>query len=144
MDKDNGILLSLNEAIKMTNDFIMQMKPWFGVEEKRHILYGRRWFLLQSSKGQDFEQMIAEFTNSKHCIVVNNGTISLTLAALASDIKSGDEVIAPNYTMVATPNSVKMFGALPIFVDVEPETLCLDINLVKQAITKTKAIMLVS
>ena len=89
--------------------------------------------------------MIAEFTNSKHCIVVNNGTISLTLAALASDIKSGDEVIVPNYTMVATPNSVKMFGALPIFVDVEPETLCLDINLVKQAITKkTKAIMLVS
>jgi perosamine synthetase len=47
--------------------------------------------------------------------------------------------------MVATPNSVKLFGAVPVFVDVEPETLCLDIDLVRNAITpKTKALMLVS
>ncbi len=131
----------------MTNDFIMQMKPWFGDEEKEAIssYMEEDGFITEFKRTGTFEQMIAEFTNSKHCIVVNNGTISLTLAALASDIKPGDEVIVPNYTMVATPNSVKMFGALPIFVDVEPDTLCLDINLVKQAITKkTKAIMLVS
>ena len=89
--------------------------------------------------------MIADYTGAKHCIVVNNGTISLTLAALALDIKANDEVIVPNYTMVATPNSVQMFGAKPVFVDVEPSTLCLDINLVEKAInSKTKAIILVS
>ena len=94
---------------------------------------------------QRFEEMIAQYTGARHCIVVNNGTISLTLAALASGIGHGDEVIVPNYTMIATPNSIKMIGAVPIFVDVEVETLCLDINLVEKVITKkTKAIMLVT
>ena len=68
-----------------------------------------------------------------------------TLAALALDIKPGDEVIVPNFTMVATPNSIKMIGAKPIFVDVEEETLCIDIEKIKEVINnKTKAIMLVS
>ena len=76
-------------------------------------------------------------------MAVNNGTISLTLAALALDIKPGDEVIVPNFTMVATPNSIKMIGAKPIFVDVEEETLCIDIEKIKEVINnKTKAIML--
>lgn len=89
--------------------------------------------------------MIADYTKTKHCIVVNNGTISLTLAALAAGVEAGDEVIVPNYTMIATPNSVKLFGAKPVFVDVEEDTLCMDIQKVKEAITsKTKALILVS
>jgi perosamine synthetase len=64
---------------------------------------------------------------------------------LALGLNAGDEVIVPNYTMIATPNSVKMFGAVPVFVDVEEKTLCLDYDLVKKAITpKTKAIIYVS
>jgi perosamine synthetase len=67
------------------------------------------------------------------------------LAALACDVKAGDEVIVPNYTMIATANSVFMLGANPVFVDVEPETLCLDINQTEAALTtKTRAIMLVT
>ena len=123
------------------------MRPWFGAEEKKAIseYMDEGGFLTEFKRTKDFENMIADYTKSKHCIVVNNGTISLTLAALAAGVKAEDEVIIPNYTMVATPNSIKMFGAKPIFVDVEKETLCLDINLVKEAITsKTKAIMLVS
>ena len=125
----------------------MQMRPWFGAEEKKAIseYMDEDGFLTEFKRTEDFENMIADYTKSKHCIVVNNGTISLTLAALAAGVKAEDEVIVPNYTMVATPNSIKMFGAKPVFVDVEKETLCLDINLVKEAITaKTKAIMLVS
>jgi len=125
----------------------MQMRPWFGAEEKKAIseYMDEGGFLTEFKRTEDFENMIADYTKSKHCIVVNNGTISLTLAALAAGVKAEDEVIVPNYTMVATPNSIKMFGAKPVFVDVEKETLCLDINLVKEAITsKTKAIMLVS
>ena len=125
----------------------MQMRPLFGKEEKRAIAeyMDEDGFITEYRRTERFESMIAEFTGAKHCIVVNNGTISLTLSALASGIEQGDEVIVPNYTMVATPNSVKMFGASPIFVDVESDTLCLDIDLVRQAITsKTKAIMLVA
>jgi perosamine synthetase len=92
-----------------------------------------------------FERAIADFTSARHAIAVNNGTISLTLALIAVGVKAGDEVIVPNFTMIATPNSAKMIGAEPIFVDVQEETLCLDINLVEQAITKrTKAVILVS
>ena len=123
------------------------MRPNFGDEEKKALCdyMEEDGFITEFKKTEIFEKLIADFTGAKNCIVVNNGTISLTLAALAIGIKSGDEVIVPNYTMVATPNSVQMFGAIPIFVDVEPDTLCLDINLVKKAITsKTKAILLVS
>ena len=127
--------------------FIPQMEPWFGIEEKNALneyMESGGW-VTEFKKTEEFENSIAEYTGAKHCIVVNNGTISLTLAALACGIEPGDEVIVPNYTMIATPNSVKMLGANPVFVDVEPEALCLDINLVRKAITpKTKAIMLVS
>lgn len=129
------------------SEFIMQMRPLFGKEEKRAICeyMDEDGFITEFKRTEKFEKMIANYTSAKHCVVVNNGTISLTLAALAAGVESGDEVIVPNYTMIATPNSVKMFGANPIFVDVEPETLCLDIELVKQAITsKTKAIILVT
>ena len=125
----------------------MQMKPFFGKEEKKAIsdYMDEGGFLTEYKRTKEFEEMIANFTGSKHCVVVNNGTVSLTLASLVLGIEYGDEVIVPNYTMVATPNSVKMFGAKPVFVDVEPETLCLDIEKVKKAITKkTKAIIFVS
>jgi len=129
------------------NEFIMQMRPLFGDEEKKAICeyMDEDGFITEFKRTQKFEEMIAEFTGAKHCIAVNNGTVSLTLAAMAVGIKAGDEVIVPNYTMIATPNSVKMFGAVPVFVDVEESTLCLDIELVEAAITpKTKAIMFVS
>jgi perosamine synthetase len=123
------------------------MEPWFDANEKIAInnYMAENGWLTEFKYTKDFEDRIAEYTGAKHCIVVNNGTISLTLMALAAGIKAGDEVIVPNYTMIATPNSIKMFGAVPVFVDVEPETLCLDINLVKEAITeKTKAILFVN
>lgn len=128
-------------------DFIMQMRPWFGTEEKKAICeyMDEDGFITEFKKTEQFENMIAQYTGAKHCIAVNNGTISLTLSAMAVGVEAGDEVIVPNYTMIATPNSIKMFGANPVFVDVEAETLCLDIEKVKAAITpKTKAIMLVS
>lgn len=131
----------------MTQPFIMQMRPLFEEEEKRAVCeyMDEDGFITEFKRTERFEGMIAEFTGARHCIVVNNGTISLTLAAMACGVEAGDEVIVPNYTMIATPNSVKMFGAEPVFVDVEPATLCLDINLVRAAITpRTKAIMLVS
>lgn len=131
----------------MTDAFIMQMQPWFGEEEKAAICayMDEGGFITEFKRTERFERMIADYTAAKHCVVVNNGTISLTLAAMAVGVKAGDEVIIPNYTMIASPNSVLMFGAVPVFVDVEPETLCLDIGSVRKAITrKTKAIMLVT
>ena len=128
-------------------DFIPQMEPWFGPEEKiamNEYMEECGW-LTEFKRTAEFEQRIANYSGAKHCFVVNNGTISLTLMAIAAGIKAGDEVIVPNYTMIATPNSIKMIGAVPVFVDVEAETLCMDIELAKAAITdKTKAIIFVN
>ena len=130
----------------MANNFIPQMEPWFDENEKMAMndYMEEGGWLTEFRRTEKFENLIAEYTGSKYCIAVNNGTISLTLAAMACGIEAGDEVIVPNFTMIATPNSIMMFGAKPVFVDVELETLCLDIEKVKAAITpKTKAIMLV-
>ena len=126
------------------SEFISQIEPWFGQEETHAIqdyMSSGGW-LTEFRKTEEFENMISDYTSAKHCIVVNNGTISLTLAALACGIKHGDEVIIPNYTMIASPNSVKLIGAEPVFVDVEPNTLCMDIELLKKAVTdKTHAVL---
>jgi perosamine synthetase len=127
--------------------FIPQMEPWFGVEEKEAIIQYMEegGWITEFKKTTEFEHRIGEFTGARHCIVVNNGTVSLSLIAMAAGIKAGDEVIVPNYTMIATPNSVLMLGAIPVFVDVEKETLCMDIECAKKAITpKTKAILFVN
>lgn len=131
----------------MSQAFIPQMEPWFGAEEKKAVCdyMDEGGWITEFKRTERFEQMIAEYTKAKHCVVVNNGTVSLTMAAIAAGIGPGDEVIVPNFTMIATPNSVKMLGTVPVFVDVEPSTLCMDVELARKAVTpKTKAIMLVS
>lgn len=131
----------------INQEFIPQMRPLFGEPEKAELMayLEEDGFFTEFKRTEAFENEIAKFTGAKHCIVVNNGTISLTLAAIAVGIGAGDDVVVPNYTMIATPNSIKMLGANPIFVDVEPDTLVMDIELVRKAITpKTKAIILVS
>lgn len=127
--------------------FVPQMEPWFGKEEADalYAYMNSGGWLTEFRHTKNFEEEIAAYTGAKHCIVVNNGTISLTLAAWACGVSVGDEIIVPNYTMIATPNSVLMIGAKPVFVDVEPETLCMDIEKVRAAITpRTKAIMFVA
>src|ERR1700709_1951632 len=109
---------------------IPQMEPWLGEEEAAAVSDYMRsgGWLMEHDKSRKLESIIAADTGASYCIVTVNGTVSLTLAALACDVKGGDEVIVPNYTRIATANSALLLGARPIFVDVEPETLCLDIN----------------
>jgi perosamine synthetase len=129
------------------NEFIPQMRPLFGGEERAELMayLDEDGFFTEFKRTEAFERQIAEFTGARHCIVVNNGTVSLTLAAIALDIGPGDEVIVPDYTMIATPNSVKILGAQPVFVDVDPATLIMNLAATRAAITpKTRAIILVS
>lgn len=128
-------------------NFINQMEPWFDNQEKEALnkYMGEGGWVTEFKKTFEFQDLIKEFTGAKHCFVVNNGTISLTIMAMAAGIKSGDEVLVPNYTMVATPNSLKMFGAEPKFIDVDPETLCISLNEIKKNVSlKTKAVFLMN
>jgi len=128
-------------------NFINQAEPVYGKEEINAVndyLKSGGW-LMEFKKTREFEQMICSFTGAKHCSVVSNGTVSLFIALKALGIGNGDEVIVPDITMAATPNAVILAGAKPIFVDIEKESLCLDVAKVRRSFNKkTKAVLHVS
>lgn len=85
---------------------------------------------------------IEEKTGTKKCLLTTSCTHATELAALLSDIKAGDEVIMPAYTFVSTADAFVLRGAVPVFVDVRPDTMNIDEKLIEAAITeKTKAIV---
>ena len=73
-----------------------------------------------------FENKFSELINTKYSLSCSNGTVALHLALLGLDIKAGDEVIVPSFTFIATINSILYCGAVPVFVDIDPETWCLE------------------
>lgn len=97
-----------------------------------------------SSKGEfieRFEKAWADYNNMDYGVVCSSGTNAIFLALRALGIKEGDEVIVPDFTMVATAWAVSYLGAKPVFVDCN-DNLLIDVNLIEQKITsKTKAII---
>ena len=91
-----------------------------------------------------FEHEFAAFVGSKHGTGVSSGTAALHLTLLACGVRPGDEVITTPLTFIATAEAVRHAGALPVFVDVEQESLCLDPRLIASAVTpRTKAVLVV-
>jgi dTDP-4-amino-4,6-dideoxygalactose transaminase len=89
-----------------------------------------------------FAKKFAETHTAKYCQCVNTGTVAIQAALKAIDIRPGDEVLAPAYTWEGTVGPVLLLNAVPVFVDIDPDTYCLDAKLIEQAITpKTKAIL---
>ena len=91
-----------------------------------------------------FEEQFASFCNVPYAVACNNGTTALHLALLAHGVGSGDEVIVPTLTYVATANAVRYCNAQPVFIDSEPCTMNLDPAKLEQAISpRTKGIVVV-
>jgi dTDP-4-amino-4,6-dideoxygalactose transaminase len=81
-------------------------------------------------------------TSAKKALLTHSCTAALEMAAILADIQPGDEVIMPSYTFVSTANAFVLRGGVPVFVDIRPDTLNIDENLIEAAITpKTKAIV---
>lgn len=81
-------------------------------------------------------------TGTEKCLLTTSCTHALEMAALLADIKEGDEIIMPSYTFVSTANAFVLRGAVPVFVDIRPDTMNLDETLVEDAVTdRTKAIV---
>ena len=90
----------------------------------------------------EFEQRVAAVVRRRHAVAVSNGTCGLHLAMLAAGVGPGDEVVTTPFSFVASANCILYVGATPVFVDVDPKTLNMDVSRVTQAITpKTKAIV---
>jgi perosamine synthetase len=89
-----------------------------------------------------FEREFARLSGARAAIVCSNGTAALILALRAVGVEPGDEIIMPSFTYVATANAARLCGAEPVFVDVDPDTWCLDPAKVEEAITpRTRGIM---
>lgn len=123
--------------------------PWPVYDENERqalmeVLESRIWWRTPGTATLNFEQQFAAYHQAKHGIAVTNGTAAIEIVIAALGIGPGDEVIVPDFTFVATASGVLFAGALPVLVDVTPDTYCLDPELVEAAITEhTKAIIAV-
>ncbi|MHA1229168.1 MAG: DegT/DnrJ/EryC1/StrS family aminotransferase [Candidatus Helarchaeota archaeon] len=112
------------------------------IEAVVQVLKERRLTLLSSEKVEEFETEFAKYIGVKHAIAVNSGTAALHVALASLELGPGDEVIVPPFTFVATATAVLHQNAIPIFVDILPDTYCIDPLKIEAAITsKTKAII---
>jgi 8-amino-3,8-dideoxy-alpha-D-manno-octulosonate transaminase len=94
-------------------------------------------------KAKEFEEETKKITGAKYALAVSNGSAAIMAALASSGIGTGDEVICPPFTYIATIEAILMLGALPVFAEID-ETLCLSAEGIKNAITpKTKAVCLV-
>jgi dTDP-4-amino-4,6-dideoxygalactose transaminase len=121
--------------------------PYYDTNEERalkEVLESRVWWRTPGTRTLEFESAFARFHGARHGIAVTNGTAALEVTMAALGIASGDEVILPDFTFVATASAVLFANALPVLVDVDPETYCINPDLVEAAITtRTKAIVAV-
>ncbi len=89
-----------------------------------------------------FQEHLQAYTGAKHVITVGNGTDALQIALMSLGLKAGDEVITPTFTFIATAEVVALLGLTPVVVDVDWETMNIDVEAVRRAITpRTKAIV---
>jgi len=110
----------------------------------QRVLESRNWggYPCPNDHAREFARRFAAAHNANYGVSVANGTVSLELALKAAGISFGDEVIVPAYTWEGTAAAVLFAGAVPVFVDVDPNTYCLDAALVEAPITeRTRAII---
>jgi UDP-2-acetamido-2-deoxy-ribo-hexuluronate aminotransferase len=89
-----------------------------------------------------FQADLQEYLGVKHVIPCANGTDALQIAMMALGLKPGDEIITPSFTYIATTEVIALLGLTPVFVEVDPQTFCIDPAAIEAAITpKTKAIV---
>lgn len=125
-------------------DRISVASPVLQGNEKKYVLecLDSSWISSHGRFIQDFEREFATYCGAHHGISTNNGTTALHLALVGLGIGPGDEVIVPTVTYIATANAVRYCGATPVLVDVEPETLLIDPDQLRSAITeKTRAVI---
>jgi perosamine synthetase len=120
-------------------------KPWIGEREAeaacRVILSG---WITQGPEVAAFEHEFAAFVDAPYACAVANCTTALHLALLAAGVEPGDEVITVSHSFIATANSIRYCGAVPVFVDICPETFNINVDQVEAAINaSTRAILCV-
>jgi perosamine synthetase len=127
----------------MSRPMIQVFKPSMGQEELDALaeIFKTGWIGL-GPKTVEFETRFAEYVGAKYAIAVNSATAALHLACLALELGPDDEVLVPTMTFVSTAHAPMYCGATTVFVDIDPDTLIIDLrDLEKKISPKTKAII---
>ena len=115
------------------------LKPSIDVRMQRVLDHGQ---YIMGPEVAELESALEAYTGTQHCITVASGTEALLIALMALDIRAGDEVITTPFTFAATAEMIVLAGAVPVFVDVEPDTCNINVSLVQAAITpRTRVLM---
>ena len=102
-------------------------------------------FVTEYAQTEHLERMICDYVSTRHAIMTTSGNVALIIALMALNIGPGDEVIVPNYTMIASINAIKFVGATPIIIDVNRDSLTIDVDDIINAVRpSTRAVMHVS
>ncbi|MCA9735234.1 MAG: DegT/DnrJ/EryC1/StrS family aminotransferase [Deferribacteres bacterium] len=136
--------LAISGGEKMFDKPLVDWPIWDQKEQDGllRVLKSGKWGSLHGEEVYEFENEFASFQDAEYAIAANSGTTALETALRALGIQAGDEVILPAYTFVATATAILINGAVPVFVDIDPQTYNIDPTLLEQAITeKTRAIM---
>lgn len=116
--------------------------PWLGEPEIKAVnkVLQSGW-VAQGPVTASFEKALAGFVGARHAVAVSSGTAALHLCLLALGIEPGDEVLVPSHSFVAVANVISYVGAVPVFVDIQPDTYNMDPTPLDQALTsKTRAV----
>jgi len=128
----------------MENKFVPVCEPLLAGNELKYITDAVSTGWISSSGGyiEKFEKAFAKYCGVKYAVAVTNGTVALHLALVSLGIGTGDEVIIPSFTMIATAFAVTYKGAVPVFVDADKDTWNIDTKKIEEKISKkTKAIL---
>src|SRR6056297_3768695 len=131
------------------NQRIYLSSPHMGGNELDHIhdAFDKNWIAPLGPNVNGFEQDLENYTGRKHAAVVTSGTAAIHLALILNGVGPGDEVICQSFTFTATANPVRYQGAIPVFIDSEPETWNMDPQLLEKAILerekRPKAVLVV-
>jgi len=128
-----------------TEQIIPVARPCLGREEEAAVAEVlRSGWLSQGPRVAEFERAFADYVGAEHAVAVSSCTTALHLALLALGIRSGDEVICPSFSFIASANCIVHAGGRPVFVDIDPDTYNLDPQRIEEAITpQTRAVLAV-
>lgn len=130
----------------VADDFIPVNTPLLDGNEKKYLVecIETGWVSSEGPFIKRFEEGFAAKMGRQHGVAMSNGSVALDAAAIALDLKPGDEVIMPTFTIICCASAITRTGAMPVLIDADPLTWNMDVAQIEAKITaKTKAIMVV-
>ncbi len=119
-------------------------EPLIGAQEARYVseCLETGWISSEGHFIREFEERWAAYCGMKYGVAVSNGTVALQAAVACLDLAPGDEIILPTFTIISCAQAVTYNGGVPVLVDSDPRTWCMDVNQIEDKITpRTRAIM---